>query len=337
VLPTLDVYGNGLVSRFSVDSLTASSEEGKHDQFSAYIALGAPVYGMQGWPCTLTWGSGAATQSMIGYVDTVSEMTGDDALSGWAVIGLGATSKMRSGTARSFRRSTPFLIASNIVLPHRMGVMVDQYIYPLDAFMQTSESDWAALGKLADSIGMSLIADGTTAMLVDVRRAIGRAALRPIKHIREPDSFIKLDTPSPVGFDTFEFTGIDRMGSSFTVRGGPEGGVKRHAGENFSSLEEARNAARRWEDRQRFMKRAMATFSGQVAVKAGDVLMVEGGTWYVAGVRHTVALGSQKQTVQIELHQTEEKRPSSAYVPSPPTSVQRNGAWVSSQSYAVAL
>ena len=337
MLPTLDVYGNGLATRFSVDSLTASSEEGKHDQFSAYIAQGAPISRMEGRPCALTWGSGVATQSMIGYVDTVSEMTGDDTLAGWAVIGLGATSKMRSGTARSFRRSTPFLIASNIVLPHRMGVMVDQYIYPLDAFMQTSESDWAALGKLADSIGMSLIADGTTAMLVDVRRAIGRAALRPIKHIWEPDSFIKLDTPSPVGFDTFEFTGIDRMGSSFTVRGGPEGGVKRHAGENFSSLEEARNAARRWEDRQRFMKRAMATFSGQVAVKAGDVLMVEGGTWYVAGVRHTVALGSQKQTVQIELHQTEEKRPSSAYVPSPPTSVQRNGAWVSSQSYAVAL
>jgi hypothetical protein len=274
---------------------------------------------------------------MIGYVDTVNLMSGRDALSGWALIGLGATSKMRSGTARSFRRATPFTIAKNIVTPYRMGVMVDQYIHQLDAFMQTSESDWATLMRLADTTGMSLIADGTTAKLVDVRRAIGRAAMRPIKHLFEPDAFIKMDTPSPVGFDTYEFTGIDRMGVQFAVKGGPEGGVKRHAAENFSSLEEARSAAIRWEDRQRFMHRAMVTYSGQVSVKAGDVLRVEGETWFVAGVRHTVPIGSSNQVVQIELHRTAEKRPSTAYIPPTPTSTRRNGVWVSSQAYAVEL
>lgn len=333
--PTITIHNEVGSTFYHADSLVVSMDEGRHDSFSVYLSnpegLDASVTGR---PCSISWGAGASPNSLVGYIDTVAEMTGDG-LPGKTLVCIGASSVMRSGTARTWRRSPPLRIASNIVRPYKLGLLIDKYPHNIDSFMQSSESDWHALINLAAATGTSLVADGTVVKLIDVRKEIGRSTLTRGDNYREPDAFVQLDTNSPAGFDQYEFSGIDRLGSTFKVRGGE--GVKRHAQESFSSLDDALNAARRREDRTRLLVRATATYSGPMSVRNGAVINVEGRPWYVANCRHEVSLETYGQTTVLELHRSEKSRPSTASSPTPPVPVVRHGAWVSAQSFEVEL
>jgi hypothetical protein len=340
--PVLAVLGDRQL-KLSVNSLAVSQEEFMHDQFTAHISS-APTIGaddLKGYPASISWGSTVGGQTMVGYIDTVSEMDGDRT-TGLAIIGLGASSHMRSGQARTWTRRTPLDIAREIVRPYRLGLEVDKYVAPLDFFMQTSESDWATLTALAQLTGMSLIADGAVVRLIDVRKELGRAMLRPTMMLdaAEAESFHRIESKSTVGHDKYTFTGVDRLGVPFSVAGGPEDGVERHAAENFASLEEALNAGRRWEDRQRTLVRSMCTFPGFVDARAGSVIRVIDRTvqyWYVARCKHEVTGLGQGYRTHMELHTTDERRPSAPVLTTRPAPVLRNGAWVSSRSYEAEL
>lgn len=335
--PEIEIYGRRTL-RFNVDSLSVPQSEFMHDMCTLHMANpgDVDVELLKGQPFRLTWGNGIASQAMYGYVDTTSSLTGDNP-TGLALIGLGASSVMRSGHARSWKRSTPFRIARSIVHPYRLSLVSDKYVATVDSFMQSEESDWAALTRLATLAGMSLVATNNAVRLVDVSKAIGRAKFRPVPHFVEPDTFVQLETPSPVGFDTYEFTGIDRLGSSFTLSGGQPGGVKRHSSQNFASLEDARLAAVRQAARQRQYVRAMAEFTGQLNVKCGDVCVVEGQHWYVAQCTHEVQHAAGKHRVSLELHRAISGRPATADVATPPAPVLQQGKWVSARQYEVEL
>ena len=334
--PEIEIFGPRPM-RFNIDSLSVTQEEGMHDMFTSYLARPGAVDAedLKGQPCQVTWGTGFSTTTLVGYVDTTSRIVGEQ--SGLVIIALGATSTMRSGEARSWRRASPFRIARNVVHPYRMSLVADKYIATVDAFMQTDDSDWACLARLAGLSGMSLVGRNTSVMLIDVRKAIGRAKMRPVPVFREPESFVQMETPSPVGFDTFDFSGIDRLGSKFAVRGGPEGGVQRHASQNFSSLDEARMASVKHGDRQRHHIRAVATFHGQLNMQVGDVCVVEGQHWYVAKCQHEVRIGTSQTTVTAELHRAVEGRPATADIALNPASVLRGGKWIAERNYEVEL
>lgn len=336
--PEITIYGPRPL-RFNIDSLSVSQEEGMHDMFTAYLARPGDVDmdSIKGQPCEVVWNNRFAAQTLPGYVDTTSELEGDTGITGVVIMGLGASSVMRSGEARSWRRTPLHRIAANIVRPYRMGLVTDRYVSSIDSFMQTSDSDWAALARLAGITGMSLVATGTTVRLVDVRKEIGRSRLRPVTVLEAPDSFVQLETPSPVGFDSFEFTGIDALGVNFAVKGGVDGGVKRHSGQNFASLEDARLAAHRHRDRERHYIRAIAEFKGQVPVSSGSVCVVEGQRWYVAKCKHEVRQGTSASSVSVELHRATEDRPTSADAPTFTTPIVRGGKWVSDRRYEVEL
>lgn len=274
--PEIEIYGSRPL-RFSIDRLTVEQNEGMHDAFTAYLANPGDVDSalLRGSPCRVVWGQGFAAQSMYGYIDTPTDMTGHEH-NGMVLLGLGASSAMRNGQARSWRRSSPFRVARTIVAPYRMSFAVDKYVASIDAFMQSDESDWSALVRLAAATGMSLVSHGTSVRLLDVRKTIGRSMLRPAPLLNDPDSFVQLETSSPVGYDKFEFNGIDRLGSPFAMRGGQSNGIQRHSGQNFQSLEEARLAAVRHEDRERHYVRALAEFKGLVNISSGSVCVTEG-------------------------------------------------------------
>jgi hypothetical protein len=334
--PTIEIYGS-TPHNYLIDHLSVSMEEGSHDLLTAYVVKpGVPrTDELKGAPAKITWGSGPNTTTSYGYVDTTAKITGDSF--GWVIMVLGATSVMRSGSARSFRRSTPFQIASTVTSPYRMALAIDQYVSPLDNFMQTSGSDWAALKHLADQTGMALVGSNTSIRLIDVRRALGRAVSRPVPQLINPDSFVQMETPSPVGFDTYDFTGIDALGNNFSVSGGPSGGVKRHSGRNFASLDDALNEGLQWEDRQRKFVRALATFSGQTPTKVGDIIAVEGARWFVSKCEHKVSGVSSTSDVSMELHRVEKVRPASLNNITPPDTRLMNGSWISSKRYEVEL
>jgi hypothetical protein len=336
--PEISIY-SPRPKRFNIDALKVQQEEGMHDMFTAYLARPGLVdtEDLKGYPCTVTWNNRFAVQTLHGYVDTTSNMTEGFGATGMVIIGLGASSVLRNGQARTWRRSTPHRIARNIVAPYRMGLVTDKYISTIDSFMQTSDSDWGALRRLGDLTGMALVATNTTIRMIDVRRAIGRSEMRSVPVYASPDSFVQMETPSPAGFDSFEFTGIDALGVNFTLAGGQEGGVKRHASQNFSSLEEARLASDRHQDRQRQYVRAAAEFSGQLAIKCGDVCEVEGLRWFVSKCSHEVRIDSSKSSVAVELHRATVSRPSSTDAPAIPESVLSNGKWSSARRFEVEL
>lgn len=335
--PVIEIYGHRPAG-YTVDSMAVTQSESMHDMCSVHMANPGDVDTelLKGQPFRLTWGSGFAVATMLGYVDTTSDMAGDIG-SGFAIIGLGASSCMRNGQARSWRRASPHRIARSIVRPHRLSLVTDKYVATVDSFLQTDDSDWAALTRLASMTGMSLVANNTVVRLVDVRKAIGRAQFRPVPMFDAPDSFLQMETPAPVGYDAFEFKGIDRMGANFTLRGGSPDGVQRHSSQNFGSLEAARLAAVRQVDRQRQYVRALAEFDGQLNVKCGDVCVVEGQHWYVAQCKHETSFAAGRSHVSLELHRATTGRPATADVATPPGPTVRQGKWVSEQLYEVEL
>lgn len=336
--PEIEVYGD-TNRRFVIDSLKVEMSEGMHDLATCFLANGSTIRprDIKGLPCRVVWGQGFAAMSMYGYVDTPADVSAEGDSGGFVIMVLGATSVMRSGEARVWNRATPFRVARNIVAPYRLSLVVDKYISTVDQFMQTSDSDWAALTRLADLTGMSLIARDSAVYMVDVRKVIGRALLRPIPSLAEPTNFVRMETPSPIGFDRYEFEGIDGLGSKFAVRGGPDKGVKRHSPKNYSTLEEARLAAVRHQDRERHYIKASASFDTRTSTRAGDVVFVEGDYWYVSKVRHVTEFPTQNQGVTMELHRSERSRPSTSDREVVPPPVLRDGAWVAARKYEVEL
>jgi hypothetical protein len=336
--PLLEVYGERPF-RFVVDSLKVQQSEGMHDMATAYLANpGVRNLGdLKGKPCTVTWGRKFAAQTFYGYIDTTGEMNGDADIGGLALICLGASSVMRSGQPHIWRKSTPYRIASALTRPYRMSLVVDKQQATIDSFMQTSESDWGALNLLAMESGMVVIPVGTAVRVVDVRRALGRSATTAVRFLKDPESFVQLETPSPVGFDTYNFTGVDPLGNNFAVRGGPADGIHRHSGEHFESLGAARNAEARKVDRQKHLVKAMATYSGQLGVRCGDLVSAEGLVWFVSSCDLEMAFGNPVSHTHLVLHRSSGVRPVSAAVDSVPSPVLRGGKWVSSKSYEVEI
>lgn len=338
--PELTVYGRSTIP-FTVDSLSVSQEVGKHDMFTAWLPRPEPIVAedLKGYPCVLRWNGRSQARELRGFIDTVTGMQdqGTADKGGLAVIGLGASTVMRNGAPRTWLRRTPHQIAKNILAPYRFGLITDKYVTSLDAFMQTGESDWQALARLADTTGMELIAHDTTIMIVDVRKAIGRSMGKPIVTITDTTSLAQLETLSPPGYDRYMFTGIDRLGAKFTVRGGPPDGVYRHTDRNFSSLEDARMAERRHEDRLRHYVRAVIDVPGQIAIRTGDVVLANGERWFVAKCKTEVRQASFNSYNTLELHRPLETRPAAASNAIAPPPTLRGGTWVAESSFEVEL
>jgi hypothetical protein len=334
--PLLEVFGDRPF-RFSVDSLKVQQSEGMHDMATVHLANPGVqnLDDLKGKPCTITWGRRFAAQTFYGYIDTTGEMNGENDIGGLALICLGATSVMRSGQPHIWRKSTPYRIARTITRPYRMALVVDKKQSTIDSFMQTSESDWGALNLLAMESGMVVIPSGTAVRMVDVRRALGRAATTPVRALLNPESFVQLETPSPVGYDTYAFTGVDSLGNNFAVRGGPDDGIRRHSGERFESLGAARNAEARKVDRQKHLVKAMATYAGQLGVRCGDLVSAEGLVWFVSSCDLEMSFDNPTSYTHLVLHRSPGVRPVSAAVDSVPTPALRAGKWVSSKSYEV--
>lgn len=332
--PVLRISGTS--ERFVVDHLTITEAEGMHVRFSAFISgPGDNLRRFAGAPCSIEWGSGVTRDTEWGYIDTPTQIE-HLAARGTMILGLGATSVMRSGAARSWSRTTPYRIARSLTRPYGLAIAADSYEAGIDSMMQTSQSDWATLQDLADKVGMSLVARGVQVRIIDVQRALGRAQLRDILTIGNLAGITYMDTASPVGFDRFEFNGIDSLGENFTVRGGT-GPVKRHAPENFGTLEDALLAKQRWEDRTRHLQKALASYQGATAARVGDVVRVAGKLWYVA--RSTVEVDGihAKTDTQLELHRTNKARPTSAdIIPNVPVAL-RQGALAAARRSEIEL
>lgn len=332
--PVLRIVGTD--AAFTIDYLLVNESEGMHVRFSAFISdPGTPLLQYMGRACSIEWGTALTTTVEYGYVDTPTTVE-HQAARGTMVLGLGATSVMRSGTARSWSRTTPFLIARSLTRPYGLALAADRYEAGIDSFLQSSQSDWATLQALAEKTGMSLVARGVQVRLIDVKRALGRAQLRSVLTITNPDSVTYMDTASPVGFDTYEFTGVDALGSPFVVRGG-NGPVKRHAPENFATLEDALLAQRRWRDRDRQMSKALVTFQGPTAARVGDVVNVQGALWYVAKSKVEIDGVAGKTDTQLELHRTSSARPKSADIVREVPAGLRQGRLVSARRSEVLL
>lgn len=333
-----------------VRDAVVSQDEGHHDLATIKINHGT-VEQVRRWkaqPALFEWSDSVHVREMYGYVDTVA-MDEDSPV----VHMLGMTNVCRNGRPRQWLKMRPFDIASEIIDQYRLGLEMDQYIWPLDSFVQIDNSDWQTLVRLGRSIGMSVISYNGVVKIVDVAKELSRAGRGALPRYRLDPSdtgagspaskYSFADTEQPVGADRFELSGIDRLGQTFSVSGGPPTGVLLHTEDTFQSLEEALNDARRRQDRDRLRQRAVITGDGLAKVTAGSAVYVaeenEGAPWYVTGVRHNISNFGKSYKTELTVQRPTRRSVAAPDRPNarPPLPVLRRGKWRLERQYKVEM
>lgn len=345
----LTVYLSSRALELPVQDALVSQDEGKHDLVTARLESGdiEQARQWQGAPVIFRWGERADPRTIYGYVDTVGSEDGV-----LTVHVLGMTNVCRNGRPRQWLKTLPFVIAQQILEPYRLGLEMDQDIHPLDSFIQTDDSDWKALVRLANQIGMTVISDNGVVRIVDVRKELSRASRRalPRYRIEKSDSgagspamhYTFLDTYQPVGHDRYRFSGVDRLGQTFEITGGDENGVLRHREVTFQSLTEAMSAGRQWEDRTRLRQQATVHGAGLSRVSAGSAVLVaeedpSAGPWYVMAARHMASKRGDLYKTELALQRPVGRRVAAPDRPTMvrPSPVLREGKWCLPRQYIV--
>lgn len=277
---------------FPVEMFTIKEDVGQHDLVTVTLANRPTVDLLSGTPVQVQQ-LGMEEFDFSGYLDTAVPYNNGDGSRGGVYFLLSASTVMRSGTTRTWDNRTPFEIAKDIVEPHGLGLEMDRYVGKVSHFAQTTESDWEALRNLASDIGYVLSADNAVVRLADPPVVIRRAESQPLQSltITAGSKFVMEESLTPVGYESYEFVGIDKFGVSFSVKANEESLVRKLIREEVESLGDALAAASRVKSRQAAQNRATLVTDYHPSIHVGSVVLVDEGDrsrhWFVLTATHT--------------------------------------------------
>ncbi|MBA2389118.1 MAG: hypothetical protein H0V67_02575 [Geodermatophilaceae bacterium] len=329
--------------------VTVAEGVGKHDMATVMVPNAQQWRGYQDRPVVVSIVDGAHTKRIAGYIDTVAPVASGKDRRG-AVFVLGGSSAMRSGTPRAWTDATPVNIARDLLQPYGFGLEMEAYEYRLPFFAQQgSASDWATLNALAAECGMVVHAYNTTVRMVHPATELRRSVRTP-QHTYTLDAggintFVGVNSLSPMGFEHRRFFGVDKFGSAFDLDVNPGQPVSVGSGETLTSLAAAQEAVQRAQKRRFLQRRATLDAIGAADVRAGDCLtIVEGSTrslWFVMEAHHEFK--AKQNTFRSEFALCRDDN-DSAPTPAPhrgvgdrPASVLVNGRWRSQRGWSVTL
>jgi hypothetical protein len=209
---------------------------------------------------------------------------------------LGASSVMRSGSERQWKAKRPFDIASDIVRPYGFCLEMDTYQYTIPLFVQSAESDWQLLVRLANQIGMALIGTNTVIRMIDPSLEIRRRRLRPLYtfNVNTLTGYSVSTSPVPLGYEARVFSGVDKFGTTFNVTANPTSDITLPAPETVRSLEDALGAAERIERRRHRLRRATCSLKFTPGLRSGTTVALTNGAetnvWFIAEATHVKSM-----------------------------------------------
>jgi hypothetical protein len=283
-----------MVGDLALQATTFTIEErcGQHDLLSISGTQSTALTKYAGQPAKLTAWQGSATRAIHGYLDTHAISTGfnkDMVVTGYV---LGASSVMRSGAERQWKDKRPFDIARDIVRPYGFCLEMDTYQYTIPLFVQSAESDWQLLARLAQEIGMALIGTNVVIRMVDPSLEIRRRRMRPLYkfNVNKLFNYSISASPVPLGYEARVFAGVDKFGESFSVTANPDAAVTLPAPETVRSLEDAISAAERIGRRRHRLRRATCSLKFTPGLRSGTTVALTNGAdtnvWFVHEATH---------------------------------------------------
>lgn len=244
-----------------------------------------------------------------GYLDMATPTFIKGAAADNIVNLLGVTHVLRTSTARSWANTLPTDIAMDVLRPYRLGLEMDSA--PAQQFVSQAEgeSDWAFLGRLAQSLGFALSSNDGIIRVLDLRKEIRRTPNRTYQTLALPTGdkwsnvsrFQVLSTTTPSGIDYRDTTmmGVDALGVQFTYRTSFEPNTNRIDPEfavlstgTYACLQDAIIEAKRINSQARFTSTAKAEIVGYLPIEAGRFVWIRdqtgtySGWWYCTDVRY---------------------------------------------------
>jgi hypothetical protein len=294
-----------VVDKYALDVPNYTIEErcGQHDLLTVTGAGAAGLYNYAGKPASLSIDSGSNSRVIVGYLDTAVTTTGQKDQSVVTAFMLGASSALRSGSERKWKDKRPFEIASDVVRPYGFCLEMDTYKFSIPLFVQSAESDWQLLNRLADEIGMQLIGTNTVIRMIDPIMEIRRRKLRPLftLDVTKLISYSSAHNSIPLGFEARVFSGIDKFGQTFRVVANEGASITLPAAETVSSLEEALLAKERIERRRHRMRRAQCVLKFNPILRSGTTIALTNGTetnvWFITESQHMMAARGDSKTM----------------------------------------
>jgi hypothetical protein len=329
-----------------IETFSVEENAGQHDMVTLTLQKRPDISLLSGSTVRLQQFSGLETFDFFGYLDTALPYNNGDGQRGGIYFLLAASTALRSGVTRTWNNRSPFEIASNIVERHGLGLEMDKYAGRIGHFAQSTESDWEALRNLANDIGFILTADNSVVRIIDPNATIRRAesqALAPLT-VTQRSKFIMEESLTPIGYESYEFMGVDKFGVSFNVKVNDDSPVQKLVREEVESLADALAAAARVESRGAAQNRATFTTDYHPSIHVGHAILVDEGSrlrhWFVLSAKHSYNgnPGSKSMTT-LSLCRTSNRFASPA-VPRAlkrPDTILSDGKWRASYSWTVEL
>jgi len=326
-----------MVGDLALQATTFTIEEscGQHDLLSISGTQSTVLTQYAGQPSKLTAWQGSATRAIHGYLDTHATSTGlnkDMVVTGYV---LGASSVMRSGAERQWKDKRPYEIAQDIVRPYGFCLEMDKYPYTIPLFVQSAESDWQLLVRLANEIGMALIGTNVVIRIVDPSMEIRRRRLRPLYKfdVNKLFNYSISASPVPLGYEARVFAGVDKYGQSFSVTANPTSTVTLPAPEIVRSLEDAISAKERIERRRHRLRRATCSLKFTPGLRSGTTVALTNGAdtnvWFIVEATHVKSFDQSYTT--LVMNRDEDDQTATAPVWSSvqwPQPVLQQGRWI---------
>lgn len=323
----------------STDSFSVDMSAGRHDLAVVTLNFAPNPRFLSGTPVMISYAAGTESAIFYGYIDTpvktTPTRTGSQTVSYYV---LGASSLMRTCNPSVWKSKTPFEIASDVVRRHGFGLEMDKVPGTLGFFAQSVESDWETLVKLATECGLVVTTKGALVRMVypeaSIRRS-ERAGLIPIpvgRNAAASTVFHYAETLTPVGYENYVFSGVDKYGTTFSASVNDDQWVRRISEEEVTTLAEAEAAADRVRRRGAAQLRATLTTAYHPSLIAGGSIMVAEEeltrTWYVLACSHASGQGSTGTSLSLCRVPVNVLGPLDSSVPPlSPDTVLVNGRW----------
>lgn len=240
ISPKVDfVIDNAPMRYMSIVQMELGLAENKHDILRVTVAgvppqliteyLSKPVY--------CYWGFGVDRHEFCGYVASVepSFINSDGVVNGSTfqlvdLICMGASYKMRAKKTRLWENASIQSVTTTLAEEYRFSVSTVSESFAYPRIVQTQESDWEFLNKVADMYGLSISMHGTHIHVWNPMNALGRQiSYHQLKNIKArngdtrtyPATILSMrgifgDSIKPLSTHSISATVLDNQGNTYT-------------------------------------------------------------------------------------------------------------------------
>jgi phage protein D len=283
-----------------------------------------------GSPIQIEWGRRPLTQMWYGYVDShqsASEADTGTSNSQVTYTCIGTSLVLNPGVSRTWEQASPTWIARKVAQENNFRAVTTPIVFPLDYEVQTGESNFQFLNRIANKCGMRFWCSGGTLYMISPTAALQGAGqstpptftvnklLGELDTCRNFQVTEGLNLPGSVQANRVIY-GIDHgTGARFSASASPVTNTPNIAVKTTTSVTsqaDAQNRVNAWAALSQFYIGATCTLYGNSNIYPGKLVNISGqalpassgGTWLVASATHNMS-ASEQQAAQLDTYLTD--------------------------------